>query len=830
MLGHYLSTALRNFRRDPLSTAIKLLALALGLACFLTAHVIGDYFRQADRHWMNADRIAIVVQEMRQQDGGWRSNFQGSGPGTAALLRTDFPQLEAAARLFLAAMYVGPEDSTQSLQGSYVDPEFLEIFDLEMIRGRASLDDPRTVILSQRGAQRLFGDDDPVGRTLRLRMPSSERLSLDVTVTGVFRDIPGNSHFAAANWMEMDVLSGLSTWVAVFLMANDPDTPLWWEEEAFASTNFATYALLPGNGSLGVREINRALPDFAQRHVPSHFPESRFRAAPLAGLAEARFNDLIGFPPGFSLVDILYALGALALLAGCVNFAALSSAGAVARAQEIGLRKAVGARRRQIVAQSLIESGAVVFLALALAAPLSVMLAGVLAPPLGLPPDMPGVARPDYWLGVALIAVVVALAAGTWPALALARLHPVTAARTGGGERGGGGVRGLLSAAQFAVAAGLMIVVAVMAMQAAGMRQTLTRPAEDPLVFANIPGNVPMTPEGTLDWLVAIQSRLAAHPAVLAASYDSYPPFYQTTSETAEFAQSPDPMATRFVAQGRNVYADYFTTQGVRILAGRDFSHDRDDSLSVIIDEETARLMGYAPHEAIGQSLYRVAAQYGVAGEDGLPPEHVVIGVVETAPMDLMAGGPENYAYVMRPFSMGFALVRLSRHDVAGGLEHIRTVWRDFDPGGQPANPRFLDEFFDTYFRFFRMVLVACAGLAGVALFIAAMGLFGMASFVVQRRVREIGVRKVLGASTPRVLGMMLWDFSKPVIVANLIAWPAAWIAARAYLNLFVTRIELTIWPFLAALAVSLLIAWLAVGAHALRAASVKPALVLRAE
>ncbi|HET8700022.1 MAG TPA: FtsX-like permease family protein, partial [Gammaproteobacteria bacterium] len=194
-----------------------------------------------------------------------------------------------------------------------------------------------------------------------------------------------------------------------------------------------------------------------------------------------------------------------------------------------------------------------------------------------------------------------------------------------------------------------------------------------------------------------------------------------------------------------------------------------------------------------------------------------------------MAEGPDSYLYVVNPYAAMSVIVRVARADVAGALAHIDATWKKFFPN-RPGNRQFLDEAFDANFRMFDMLGNTFIGLSCVAIVIAALGLFGIASFAVQRRARDIGVRKTMGASKRSVLALMLWDFSKLVIAANVIAWPLAWLAARAYLDLFVQRMELTPAPFAFALVVSLAVAWLAVLTDALRAARLQPALVLKTE
>jgi putative ABC transport system permease protein len=328
-----------------------------------------------------------------------------------------------------------------------------------------------------------------------------------------------------------------------------------------------------------------------------------------------------------------------------------------------------------------------------------------------------------------------------------------------------------------------------------------------------------------------LRTELLSHPAVI--SYTTGSLFGGGPAGLEDVRTSPDENARRLSYQSRGGYIDFFTTLGVPLVAGRDFREGDDRPQKIIIDAGTAQRLGMAPDIAIGRTLYQsrpIASSDGVTTSYERPTtEAEIVGVIAEPPYELRSNESGLYIYSMSDISGARGLVRISREDVPGALEHIRSVYARLAPDRE-LTVRFLDEEFDLAFRMFNRISAGLMALCLMAVAIAAMGLFGMANFVVHRRIREIGVRKALGASSLRVLGLLLWDFSKPVLLANLIAWPIAWIASRFYLDLFVDRIPLTPWPFIAALIVSLAVAWIAVGARVWRAARVKPAMVLKAE
>lgn len=823
MLRHYLASALRNFRRNPLSTAIKLLALTLGLVCLLTAHAVGDYFRRADTHWAKADRILAIVQTNAVNGREEASLFVGAAWSAAEYLRTDFPELEAVARLSPGSnALIRAGDRSGDWRVSPADPDFLRIFDLSMISGdgQTGLDAPRTALILDDVARSLFGDQDAVGRTIDLGD------GFEVTVTGVFSALPETSHMSQAGIYRFDILISLETSRARSAAIGNAIRPPDYED--WHNVFYSTYALLPGDGSLSRSAFNRRLADFSARRIPEHIT-ARFEARPVSVLREMLFDRLsLGNSLGVSITTLLYLFGGLALAVACLDFANLATAEAARRSKEIGLRKTLGARQGQVAIQMIAETAILALVALAAVIPLTAVLLGSAQGYANMTIPLPQLARVDFWLGVLGIVAAVTLASAAYPSLVLAGIRPVFALRQSGLRGGAPVVRNALVALQFAVAAFLIVIIAVMLMQKAELRNDAVRPDEDPLLDINMDGQ-------PLSVIEAFGAELLAHPAITGFAVGNSGPYSRQSGGGRPFTRSPDPLAANgvFVTGRANSYG-YLTVAGATFLAGRDFTRDLDPQPDVtgpagpiVIDAETARLFGFAsPADAIGEQVYPFAA--GPPPQVG--PPYTIIGVIDRPPLQIVADGPPNFMYSL--ISADFArapLVRISKDRVDDGIAHIERTWQRMFPGSTPQWT-FLDVIFDGSFRLYSLLNVVFLALAGIAAAIAAMGLFGMASFVVQRRVREIGVRKTLGATTPRVLALLLWDFSKPVIVANLIAWPFAWMAAQAYLNQFVIRTPLTPWPFLGSLAASLLIAWLAVGVHAFRAARVKPAMVLKAE
>ncbi|RPH59693.1 MAG: FtsX-like permease family protein, partial [Acidobacteria bacterium] len=412
------------------------------------------------------------------------------------------------------------------------------------------------------------------------------------------------------------------------------------------------------------------------------------------------------------------------------------------------------------------------------------------------------------------------------------RLRPVNALQGGRIRIGLRFAPSLLVFLQFAVASFLLIAVIVMSLQNRELRRSAFGSFGDPIVV--ITNSIRET--GTTN--DALQAELLRSPHIKSVSASSFVPWRLAMSPTG-VTRSLDAAATS-TRMGDNVVGhNFFSTLEMTVAAGRVFDeHHADDLLptgdasgnarayNAVVDRAAASRLGWNdPQAAIGQIVY---VPWWNADR---PPDQVrIVGVVENKPLALLGpAGLQANIYRLNPTTAHYPVIRISGNDIPGALEAIDTAWRRLAPN-VPLNRRFGDELFEQSYQLFDAINKVFAGLAAFAFAISMMGLFGMAIHVTNGRTHEIGIRKTLGASVEQVVSLLLWDFSKPVAVANLIAWPLGFLAMQMYLRLFVQRMTLTVWPFVLSLVVTVLIAWFAVGVHTVRAARRKPAAVLRYE
>jgi putative ABC transport system permease protein len=868
MFAHYLLIALRNLRRAPVTALINVASLALGLVSFITAYAVVGYWSNSERHFENAQRTYVITAQLALRDG---SIATGTMPVTTELYRRylelDFPEFEAIARA-----NVWSREASVSIDGRgarvfavAVDPEFLDIFPLPFVAGDrgTALREPNGVLLTEAAAVRLFGTRDAVGRAITL----GGNL-IDATVTGVIGTIPEPSHMgtSAAASLRFDLVAPHDLYDRLRTAVSTPSSaapdasdeagePPSTRDSADSAENqrtarsaatpaqpenwlggycCTTYVMLERGSGLTEAALDARLEDFARRRVPAEqqaLANLEIGAVPLRGLMVTLLDaQLLGAAAGvLSITTMLFALGTLVLVVACVNYANLATARAMRRAREIGLRKVVGASRRQIVAQYLFEAGLLTLAALAIATAAVYLVAPVIAGAVGIDVRLALFAGVGFWLFIVALLTGVTLLGGAYPALVLSRVRPIEALRLGRVRIGPRFASTLLVGTQFAAASFLLIAVIIMYTQNAALKRTGLGATSDPHLIINNFSRVTGVDNEIL------RAELARLPQVESVTEMNQAPWSDSVN-LAVLARSPDQEAAFRTSFQNMVGYDFFATLGIRLIAGRVFDRDRNDLLpqnaddmdppptrNIVIDNLLAAELGFGTaEEAVDEIVYSPSFR------DRPAQPNRIIGVVESKPLFLRGFGATSNAYLLGS-DMTNQIVRLTADDVSGGLAAIEEVWRALAPQS-PLTRRFMDEMFNETYEEFARINQVFVGLAVFAFVISTIGLFGMAVQVAGRRVHEIGVRKSVGARKGQIVMMLLRDFSKPVIVANLIAWPLGFIAAQAYLSVFIQRIGITPLPFVMSLAIVVSIAWGAVGSQALRAARVNPANVLRFE
>jgi putative ABC transport system permease protein len=826
MFRNYLGPAFARIAKAPFTSIANILTLALGLACFIAAFGIATYWQSADSYHAKSKQTYVVGQ----------SNTFANQPAMplnamstwllAKYLRQDFPELQYAVRARgNTEMAVAAGANKLMLNQAIVDPEFLTIFDLDFVSGdpRKALSQPNSVVLTEETAARLFGNMPALGRPLIVDGKDQ------VSVTGVIRSVRQPS-FMGSDADAVLRFDYLRDW------ASSPQGAAVDKLDSSASMLSLlpfTFVVLPENMSADA--LNAKLPSFIERRI-SAADRSRaktiMQAFPLAELKTFNLDRTLFASSGVSTsaVGALLALAALTLAIACVNYANLATAQATGRAKEVGMRRVLGAGTLRVMGQAWLEAIVLTTLAAGVALAVLVLAAPVIKASMGI--DLlyflsGGIAG----LGViAALVVFVAFVAGAYPALALSHVRPAAALQSGKSRSGSKVMTRILVAIQFASAGFLLILVTVTQLQRKHLEETVLAPRGSPVIVLND------LMRAGIDY-ATLEQRLSSQPGIEVVSVADIPP-WSTLYNGTGFSRSPDASAAPMGAMVKSIGHDYHKAFNLPLLAGRTFERDRDTRpvslfarngppiFDVIIDRQMSGSLGFdTPEAAVGETVYMPTS---ITGGAARPIR--VIGVTETETTMIETQGGRGIVYTYGPRALWGEqrpIIRVAPGKTAAALDSINRVFGELAPN-IPPQIRFYDEQFEQGYRQYGRVSELFILLASTAFIIASIGLLGIAVHVASKRRHEIALRKTLGSSAARVVRLLLTDFSQPVLIGNLIAWPLAWIAAETYLKAFSNRIELSPVPFIISLAITLAIAWGATIGVVLRAATQRPADVLR--
>jgi putative ABC transport system permease protein len=831
----YLRSAAANLRSNRATTIINVIGLTLGITCFVIAFAFAEHIENIDRNFVNAERTFVVQQRNVEPGGDTAALFSTSASSSLAkYIIAEAPEVEAVARKAgtETTAQISIDDRHLRLPVTLADPDFLRIFDLRFIDGdgAAALAGANSAVVTAAIAERMFGTRDVVGKVFTVNR------RVDVVVRGVV-DAPDQLSSASfAILLNMRMRDALQSRAQGAVSSRDTDD--------FTATrshpNKATFVLLPADGSLSPEELERRLQAVSERIVLPRGETVAFRVRPLKDhsldVATAEIGSL-GIAPGVPAIQLFFLPGLLILAMACFNYLNLATAMAATRAKEVGLSKALGASSRHVVQKYFLEAVLAVLISFVAALLLAALIIVALRALSGLQITFAYLATPAFVALAAFIVVSTSLAAGAYPALVMSRFSPIDALRQSAKRAGSSLTRNLFIGVQFTLASILLTTVLIMYAQNAAMHDGIWQLGTDP--FVQVMANLDST---NIDPDV-FAAELKTSPQIKGVTGAATPAW--GTPETDRYLRSPAAdvsvaINTRFVSY------DFFSTLGVDLLAGRSFVRGRDlvagaetsgdtrrqpGTLGVIIDREALGLLGWSTAQsAIGQIAYQqVESAAGAAAAGTLALE--IIGVVDRAPLNFINVGTKANAYHLDPYDT-LPIVRLAADDVQGGLEHIKQTWSELT-GDLPASSVrliFLDDQLDLNLQGMNYIATGLLSVVAFGFLVALAGIFGMALFVVSRRRHEIGIRKSLGAGPKQVVGLLLVEFGKPVLVGNLVAWPVAYLLADFYVRWFVVQLSFTPWPFVMSLVIAFAVAWFGVGGQALKASRLIPAQILRGE
>lgn len=803
MLRNYLTTALRNLLRHKGYSAINVLGLAIGIACCILIILYVQDELSYDRYHERHDRIYRLAESATI--AGRPIEAAVTPPPWAPVLVEEYPEIERITRIKPPGsrwLIRYKEHRFYERYFIFADSSVFDIFTIPLVQGNAKtvLAEPHAVVLSESMVDKYFGDENPIGKVI-----AGDDL-YKFTVKGIMRDMPGNSH------LHFDFLASYAS-LAPNNLYNEPATM---QTQGF-NHDLYTYLLLREGAA--PEDLESKFPAFLDKHLGDQLEGTGIVARPfLQPLTDIHLgSNMEGeFGPNSDIryVYIFSSLAVFILLIACVNFMNLSTARSARRAQEVGIRKVLGAQRPQLIRQFTGES--ILLSVIALGAALA--LVHLLLPQFSL---LSGKAlQMDYgsvWLVPTLvgIALLTGIAAGGYPAFILSSFKPV-AVLTGALKAGASHslFRMLLITFQFMVSIIMIIGTAVVLDQLEYMQDKHLGFDEENVVVARLPD------AEAIKGYPAFKNAVLQHPEILNVSSSSSVPGEQpsitlVTPEGVPVEQSP---AYQYF---RTDY-DFTETLGIEMAAGRTFSREfGSDSDGCLINMAAVRSLGW--ENPIGKTIGWTGAP------DSIPP-YEVIGVMENFHNKSLHQPIEPLVILMLSEASSFMTVRIQGDRVTRGLEILEEEWRKIYPGHPAMEYSFLEaDLEQLYIAEQRMGSVFVAG-AVLSIFIACLGLLGLSSFMAEQRTREIGVRKVLGATIANVILLLSRDFTKLILLAFVVGAPAGYYVMQVWLEDFPYRVELGLGVFAFSGLAALLIAWLTVGYQAFKAAASNPADALHGE
>lgn len=808
MLRNYLKIALRNLKKNKGFSAINILGLAIGIAtCLLiTLYVLDEL--SYDRHHEKADRIYRVNAAINF--GGTLQNLAVAPDPLAFTMVNDYPQVENAVRFrnYGASVVRKGEQNIKEEKIISVDATLFDVFTLPMIQGnpKTALRDPNTVVITEEIAEKYFGTSQAVGQVLRFDNQT------DYKVTGVIKNLPPNSHF------DFDFFVS---------MAGSEEA----RRNNWVSFNFNTYLLL----QKGTRPetMERKFGELMEKYL---FPQAadlmgitkesfeksgsyiKFSLTPLTDI-HLRSDQVAELGPNSDIqfVYIFSAVALLILVIACLNFMNLSTARSANRAKEVGVRKVLGTQRAHLINQFLTESVLMSLIAFIIGYVIAFLML----------PYFNDLAAKELSLSIAQhpvllpvlsgCPVIVGLLAGSYPAFYLSSFQPIKVlkGRLGSGFKSSY-FRSTMVVFQFSISIALIIGTIVIYRQLNYIQnKKLGFNKEQVLIIKD----TYVLNEQT----EVFRNEALRLPHVVSATVSGYLPVPSSRSEDLFFPEGVMDPKKSISMQNWSVDVDYVATMGMEIIKGRNFSKDLlTDSNTVIINEAAAQVMGL--QDPIGK---KVGNLQDVTDKNSMR-YYTIIGVVKNFNYESLRQNIEALCMKLGR-ATGNISFRMQTGNVMGVVKNMESLWKKMAPG-QAFTYSFLDEDFNAVYRAEQRMGTIFISFAVLAIFIACLGLFGLATYAAEQRTREIGIRKVLGASVGSIAGMLSRDFLKLVLIAALIVFPIAWWAMHQWLEDFAFRITISWWIFVFAAAVALLIALLTVSFQAIKAAVANPVKSLRTE
>jgi putative ABC transport system permease protein len=795
MFKNYLKVAFRHFTKNQSFSLINLFGLAVGLAAAIAVFLyVQDELSYESHHEKAAQIVRVNIE----------ANFDGEAfkLGTtpnriAPFLKEQLPEIKEALRVFphnfgeSASVRVANENFVEP-KLYWADPNLFEVLTLPLIDGdpKTALDRTNTVIISESSAKRFFGTENPIGKTLEI----DSRHKMEVT--GVFKDMPANTH------LPFNVIGAFQT-----INFGKPERLSW------GNASFYTFLLL--NQGTDIAALEDKVQAAAEKGIPVDNRWFELRLKP--------FLDIHLYSKGFmdskinyGDINQIYLLSGLALilmLIACINYMNLATAKSQQRSKEVAVNKTLGATTKQMAAQFFTETALLTLIGLVLS---GFILALTLPYFNNITDKQLSIAlllQPQFIFGLMGIWLVLTLIAGSYPALFLSSFSPIHVLRQQKEQGfGAGSIRKGLVIFQFSVSIILIVSTLILFQQLNFISNKKLGYDPEQVVAVRVLGVRPAKNIETLE------KELAQLPSVLGTALSQSYPGHSASGRTLTRQDDTDGQGADLTSC--RAYPGIFDVLDLKLLAGRPVKKmEKGDSITqVVLNKSAIDYLGYTPEEAIGK---RVNANLGISE---------IVGVTEDFHFGSLHSKIGNYAFHNRNSEwLQYLLIKLNTNDLASSLKHIKNTFQKVSPT-TAFEYSFLDASLEKLYKTEQRLAKVVFIFAGLAILIACLGLFALAAFATERRTKEIGIRKILGASAGNLVGLLSLDFLKLVAIAFLLAAPLAWYAMNQWLQDFAYRIEIQWWVFAVAGLMAVMIAFFTVSFHSLKAAWRNPITSLKVE
>ena len=775
MFKNNLKTSWRSLKRQPFFTFLNTFGLALGMAgALLISLYIYDEL-SFDRMFANYQNIYRVDSNIKF--GGKAEEYAvGPAPIASTLLR-DYSQVEQATRFRdIGSRLLKAKESILNIkedQSAFADSTFFNLFGLELLYGdkKTALQSPNTLVLTKTAAEKHFKIEDAVGQSLVIDNDDI------YTVTGVIADLPTNSFLRNHS---------------VFLSMSSNDDAL---NSIWGSNNYATFIkLLPNiNPDTFGQELQNVVKTYVMDWAQAIFPgithedflaSGNYLNYQLTPLKDIHLNSerVAEMSPNSTIqnVYILFFIGLFLIILASVNFMNLSTAHSLKRAKEVGIRKTLGSNKLGLIKQFLTESGLISFLSLILAIVFAVIALPYFSDLASKTIQIP-YTNPKFWLLLVATSLILGLFSGSYPSFFLSRFSPVKVLKGAPvGNKRGGGIRNSLVVFQFTISVFLIISTGVVYQQLSYIQNKNVGFQKEQILILDDLGSI-------VQKIQPLKDQVEKLSQVESIALSSYLPTPSSRSDNSFYEEDSPNQEDHVNMQQWSVNHEYINTLGIKLLSGRNFDRSMStDSSAMIINESTASLLGKSIDQAIGARIV------DVFGNDGQPFVYTVIGVVENFNFESLRQniGALNMTLGNYPDKM---IVKLKPGDFESTISQIKDLWISMAPE-QPFNYYFMDDSFNRTYESERRLGRIFITFTILSLLIACLGLFGLAAFNAEKRIKEIGIRKVMGAGVGQITYRLTVDFLKLVGVAILIALPLGYLVMNKWLEDFSYRIEIAWW------------------------------------